>query len=84
LKCSYVAQKLKAGGSKTVVNNLIDDLRSTNLLIEFAEVLSSKPFTGKKPTPSPQKIQQMNNASIALKFIKESCGIQSQTSPESK
>jgi Ca2+-binding EF-hand superfamily protein len=78
----YVQQKLRQGGIKTEVKNLIEDLKCTNLLIDFAEVLSQKTFPGKKPVPQTAKIQQMNNANIALKFVKESCGVSTQTSAE--
>lgn len=79
----YVQQKLRGGGIKHEIKDLISEVQDGVLLIDLIEVLSGKPYPDKKkPAPNPKaKIQKIDNCSKALSFAK-SVGIKSQTSPE--
>lgn len=76
-------QKFRSVGSSTKINDIIKDFADGLALIELVEIMSGKSYPDKKPKPSTQRIQQLDNCSKALSFMK-TCNINTQASPESK
>jgi len=63
----YVQQKLREGGIKKEINDLVKQLDDGVILIELIQCLSGKDF-GKKPQAAKLRIQQIEGINQALKF----------------
>jgi len=78
----FLQQRLRNGGHTDVkITDLITDVADGTLLIKIVECLSGQKYEGKALKPSKMRILQINNAGVALKFVK-SKGIDFKTSPE--
>jgi len=77
-----VNQKFRQAGEKVVVNDLIEELKGGQLLINLVEILSGKPFPGKKLPAAKQRIQQIDVCNKALDYIRKDVQIKTQASAE--
>lgn len=77
----YVNQKFRGFGSPTKITDIVKDVADGLVLIELIEIMSGKTYTDKKPKASTQRIQQIDNCSKALSFLK-SCNVTTQASAE--
>lgn len=66
----YVEQRLKDGGIKRQVNNLVEEMKSGELLMELLQVMSGL-SSGKKLKDTKMRIQQIQNVNDALDFAKK-------------
>eukprot|EP01137_Pigoraptor_chileana_P036254 Opistho-2@31501 len=72
----YIEQRLKIGGTKVKVSNIIEDLKDGVLLVQLIESLSGKTYAV-KPKPAKARIQQIDQVSKIFEWITKEIGVKS-------
>lgn len=80
----FLEQRLRqsgGGNAEVVIKDIVADLADGTLLIKIVECLSGKTRVGKPLKPQKMRILQINQAGVALNWVKEQ-GIDFKCSPE--
>jgi spectrin beta len=67
----YIEQRLKEGGIKYEVKDIVEEMKSGQLMIDLLEAMSGHKCK-KQLKPAKMRIQQIENANVALDFVRDS------------
>jgi len=67
----YIEQRLKEGGIKYEVKDIVEEMKSGQLMIDLLEAMSGQKCK-KQLKPAKMRIQQIENANTALDFVRDS------------
>jgi len=68
----YVEQRLKEGGIKRSIKDLVEEIQDGALLVDMLQAMSGE--QGPKLKEAKMRIQQIQNVGLALEFVKK-CGV---------